>query len=214
MNKSRTASINTLLFDWDGTLFDSAVAGFVAFEKTFNDLGVSFSSAFYAANYSPNWYSMYEALSLPSDSWSKADELWLHHYGEQPPSLVEGARETILEIKKRGYRMGVVTSGTQRRVTREMNELGLDDVFALVLCNEHVTNKKPHPEGLETAMATLKSSNESCCYVGDAPEDIEMGKTAGIFTIGVVSAYPTSLRLREAQPDIHVDSISELLDYF
>jgi HAD superfamily hydrolase (TIGR01549 family) len=207
-------SINTLLFDWDGTLFDSAASGLAAFQRTFDDLGLVFTQEFYEINYSPNWYTMYEALQLPREDWTRADELWVEHYGEEPARMVEGAFETINELAHRGYRLGVVTSGSQRRVTREIKELGLTSTFQVLICNESITNKKPHPEGLEKAMLTLGSLPAACGYVGDAPEDIQMGKNARVLTIAVPSAYPTSKRLRDSDPDIHIESISELLSYF
>jgi HAD superfamily hydrolase (TIGR01549 family) len=206
--------INTLLFDWDGTLFDSATTGLQAFQRTFDDLGVPFTHEFYQTHYSPNWYSMYEALQLPREEWKRADELWLEHYGEQPARMVEAAHETIVELDRRGYRLGVVTSGSQKRVTREINELGLASTFQVLVCNENIVNKKPHPEGLEKAMASLKSPREGCGYVGDSPEDILMGRNASVLTVGVPSAYPTSKHLSAAGPDIHIKSISELLLHF
>ncbi|PYT04651.1 MAG: hypothetical protein DMF60_14655, partial [Acidobacteria bacterium] len=77
--KSLTGSITTLLFDWDGTLFDSATAGRIAFQKTFDDLGITFTQEFYDHHYSPNWYAMYEALNLAKERWQTADALWLQH---------------------------------------------------------------------------------------------------------------------------------------
>jgi HAD superfamily hydrolase (TIGR01509 family) len=211
---NRNARITTLLFDWDGTLFDSATSGFTAFQKTFDDLGIGFTREVYEACYSPNWYAMYETLSLPKEKWNAADELWLEHYGEEPPSLVDHAAETIDALRERGYRLGIVTSGTGRRVFREIAELGLSSIFEAVICNEHIVNKKPHPEGLEKAMQSLGCSKENCSYVGDAPEDVRMGKAAGLFTVGILSAYPTSRHLLAEQPDIHLDSIAELLLHF
>lgn len=206
--------ITALLFDWDGTLFDSASAGFLAFQKTFDDLGILFTADFYQAHYTPNWYAMYEALNLPTEKWKKADELWLEHYGEQPPKMVEGAATTIIELQSRGYRLGLVTSGTERRVTREIEQLGMSSVFESVICNEHIINKKPHPEGLEKAMHSLNSAPESCCYVGDAPQDVQMGKSARVLTVAVRSSYPTSRHLIKEQPDIHLESIAEMLLHF
>lgn len=206
--------ITTLLFDWDGTLFDSAPAGFLAFKKTFGDLGISFTHEFYEARYSPNWYAMYEALSLPKDKWITADELWLEHYGEQPPRLVDGAGATINELETRGYRFGIVTSGAHRRVARELEQLGLTSKFEAVICNEHIVNKKPHPEGLEKAMRLLASPPDACSYVGDAPEDVQMGKSARVLTVAVPSAYPTSKHLLNEHPDIHLESISDMLLHF
>jgi HAD superfamily hydrolase (TIGR01549 family) len=211
---SRTSSITTLLFDWDGTLFDSARAGWLAFQKTFDDLGVAFTREFYEAHYSPNWYAMYETLNVPKDKWKMADELWLEHYGEEPPKLVDGAYATLEELRARGYRLGIVTSGTERRVAREINQLGLSSQFEALICNEHIVNKKPHPEGLEKAMRQMASPPDLCSYVGDAPEDIRMGKNALVFTVGVPSAYPTSKRLLDEQPDLHLESISQLLPHF
>jgi HAD superfamily hydrolase (TIGR01509 family) len=211
---ARTSSITTLLFDWDGTLFDSAPAGWLAFQKTFYDLGIAFTEEFYETRYSPNWYAMYEALQLPKDKWKMADELWLEHYGEEPPKLVDGAGATLEELQARGYRLGIVTSGTERRVAREINLLGLSSRFEAVICNEHIVNKKPHPEGLEKAMSQMASPPDLCSYVGDAPEDIRMGKNALVFTVAVPSAYPTSKRLLDEQPDLHIESIAQLLLHF
>ncbi|HEX8772378.1 MAG TPA: HAD family hydrolase [Pyrinomonadaceae bacterium] len=209
-----TRPINTLLFDWDGTLNDSALAGFNAFQKSLDELGVPFTQAFYESNYSPNWYMMYESLRLPPEQWQRADDLWMHHYGEAPAQLVAGAHSTVIELQRRGYRLGIVTSGSQRRVTRELEEIGLSQVFQVVVCNEHIRNKKPHPEGLNEAMHRIASRPEECSYIGDAPEDIQMGKSAGVHTVAVRSTYPTSRNLLSIGPDICLDSISELLLHF
>ena len=209
-----TRSINTLLFDWDGTVVDSAQLGLTAFEQSFAALGVTFDQEIYRVVYSPNWYSVYEAMGLPKEKWQLADDLWIQHYGEQTAQPVPGAPETIRGLKERGYRLGVVSSGSACRVGREIRELALESFFETVVCNEQMENKKPHPEGLETAMRSLGCSTESTCYVGDSPEDIEMGKRARILTVGVRSAYPTSWKLKSHEPDILIESLSELLHHF
>ncbi|HEX8142960.1 MAG TPA: HAD family hydrolase [Pyrinomonadaceae bacterium] len=209
-----TRSIKTLLFDWDGTLNDSALTGFTAFQKSLDELGIPFTQEFYEANYSPNWYTMYETLGLARDEWQRADDLWIHHYGEAPVRLVEGAGATVTELHKRGYGLGIVTSGSHCRVARELDDIGLAGVFQVVVCNEHITNKKPHPEGLEQAMRRIGSRPEECSYIGDAPEDIQMGKSAGAQTVGVRSNYPTSRQLTSARPDIYLTDISELLLHY
>src|SRR5688572_20015184 len=209
-----TQSITTLLFDWDGTLVDSAQLGLTAFEQSFAALGVAFDHEVYREVYSPNWYLVYEALGLPKDKWERADELWSHHYGEQTAQLVEGAKQTIAELQQKGYRMGIVSSGNGGRVAREITNLGLEGVFEVIICHEQMENRKPHPEGLETARRLLRLSREESCYVGDSPEDIEMGKRAGLLTVGVRSAYPTNWKLEKWNPDIFIQSINELLKHF
>lgn len=212
LNSSR--AIKCLLFDWDGTLADSAHLGLAAFQKTFADLGVAFPETIYEATYSPNWYSTYEALGLPKEEWQKADELWIQHYGEQTAELIEGAAETLLDLHLKGYRLAVVSSGSESRICREIETSPLREVFEAVVCNEHIVNKKPHPEGLEMALERLHSAANESAYVGDAPEDIEMGKRAGVLTIGVRSSYPSSARLLNASPDIYLESVVELTKHF
>jgi HAD superfamily hydrolase (TIGR01549 family) len=207
-------SITDLFFDWDGTLVDSATTGRNAFTKTFDALGIEFTEEFYRANYSPNWYSMYSALGLSQDEWKRADELWLEYYKVEPVRMVDGAYDTLMAVADRGYKIGIVTSGTQSRVNREIVQLGLAALLSIVICNESVVHKKPHPEGLHHAMARTNARPEFCSYVGDAPEDIEMGRSAGVMTVGVRSSYPSSSRLDATKPDILIESISHLLLHF
>jgi len=211
--KSR-ANISTLLFDWDGTIVDSAQLGLNAYQKAFAELEVTFSLEIYEASYSPNWYLTYEALGLPKDKWARADHLWRFHYDHETPAIIEGAAETLVSMRARGHRLGVVTSGNVERVRREANQSGLIDLFEIFVCHEDITHRKPDPEGLQIALARLKSRPEECAYVGDAPEDIQMGKAAGILTVGVRSNYPSNARIWSLTPDIYVESLTELSDYF
>ena len=211
---SKTAGITTLLFDWDGTLVDSAQLGLVAYEKSFADLGVPFDHETYRTVYSPNWLAVYEGLGLAKEHWQRADELWTEYYGQQTAELIEGAGETVAELRRKGYQLGVVSSGNVSRVNREIRDLGLADVFEVVIGHENVSNRKPHPEGLDIAMQVLGSSREKTCYIGDTPEDIEMGKCAKVLTVGVRSSYPTSWKLESAQPDIYLESLAALANHF
>jgi len=212
--KDRISSISTLLFDWDGTIVDSAHLGLIAFEKTFAALGLPFPQPVYEKAYSPNWYTLYEAMGLPQEKWDDADRLWLKHYGEQTAAFIVGAENAIRHLERKGYQLGVVSSGSNTRLQREISHLGLAGAFQVVICNEDMQNKKPHPEGLHTAMRLLECGSECCCYVGDSPEDIEMGKSAGVMTVGVRSTYPTSWRVAEAQPDICLESLAGIINHF
>jgi HAD superfamily hydrolase (TIGR01549 family) len=209
-----TKSITTMLFDWDGTVVDSARLGLIAYEKAFAELGIAFDHDTYRTVYSPNWLTVYEGMGLPKEHWQRADELWTQHYDEQSAQLIEGAGETLALLRQNGYRMGIVSSGNDCRINREIEALGLAGFFEVVICHEQIKNRKPHPEGLEIAMRTLDCSQTEACYVGDTPEDIEMGKGAGMFTVGVRSAYPTSWKLKEQSPDIYIESFVELSNHF
>ena len=208
------SDVTTLIFDWDGTLVDSAHLGLLAFQKTFAELGHVFPIDIYESSYSPNWYTTYRALGLPEHLWKRADELWLQHYGEETAELILGVGDTLTTLHQAGYCLGVVTSGSESRVTREISVSVLHGLLDAVICNEHITNKKPHPEGLELALNRLNCKPHETAYVGDAPEDIEMGKRSNVLTVGVRSNYPSSSRLLAAEPDIYIESIAELTKHF
>jgi len=212
--RRRFKTINTILFDWDGTLLDSAQSAFLAFQKSFKDLGIVLNPETYERVYSPNWYGMYEALNLPEHLWAEADERWTRYYGHQLAPLVPGGGDALQALASRGYSLGVVTSGSRSRVLREIEGLGLSGSFCVVVCNEDVLQKKPHPEGLLLAMERLDRIPESCCYVGDSPVDMEMGKRAGVTTVGIISAYPNSKSLVSAEPDLCFESIGHFVQYF
>jgi beta-phosphoglucomutase-like phosphatase (HAD superfamily) len=202
--------IDTVLFDWDGTLIDSSQSSFVAFQKTFQDLGILVGSDQYQRIYSPDWRSMYQALELPPQKWEEADKLWIQYYGEGIPLMVDGGRSALEYLAERCC-LGVVTSGSRARVCREMNVLHLAGYFQTVVSGDDVRYGKPHPEGLQAAMKQICREPQTCCYVGDSPEDVEMGKRAGVWTIGIQSRYPGSGRLLSAKPDFCISSISQLL---
>lgn len=214
MMSRRTESISTILFDWDGTLVDSAQLGLVAYEKAFAALGVPFDHEAYRAVYSPNWLTVYEGLGLPKEHWQRADELWTQHYDEQSAKLIKGAGETVAEIRQKGYRLGVVSSGNAGRVNREIMELGMAGFFEVVICHEQIRNRKPHPEGIEIALQQLRVAATQTAYVGDSPEDIQMGKSANVTTVGVLSTYPTSWKLQSSEPDIYLESFADLTKHF
>jgi HAD superfamily hydrolase (TIGR01509 family) len=204
--------IDVILFDWDGTLIDTARQAFEAFVKQFRDLGVSVDPETYERIYSPNWYSMYEELGLPRERWEEADDRWLRHYAGATSGLVPGAQAALRELARRNYALAIVTSGNRARVLYEIDALGLNDTFRIVVCSDDVLNRKPDPEGLELAMRALQKDPEVCCYVGDSPDDIEMGRRAGVLTVGIPGRYPSSRKLREARPDRCFASLGQFLE--
>jgi HAD superfamily hydrolase (TIGR01509 family) len=202
--------IDAVLFDWDGTLVDSSQSSFIAFQKTFRDLGVSLESDQYERMYSPDWRSMYKALALSPQKWEEADKLWIRHYGQEIPSMVDGGRKALDKLAGRCC-LGLVTNGSRARVLREIRALDLAKYFQTVICGDDVQCRKPHPEGLQAAMKQICREPQECCYVGDSPEDVEMGQRAGVWTIGIESRYPGSDRLLSARPDFCIKSMEQLL---
>src|SRR6185369_8208699 len=101
---------------------------------------------------------------LPKELWQTADDLWIQHYGEQSARLIEGVGETLLSLRRKGYQLAVVSSGSRSRVCREIEQSVLSDVFAVIVCNDDIINKKPHPEGLERAIREMNVEPSQCVY--------------------------------------------------
>jgi phosphoglycolate phosphatase len=59
-------------------------------------------------------------------------------------------------------------------------------------------------------MRHMQMRAEDCIYVGDAPEDIEMARRAGVRSVGVFGPFPSARRIRAARPDLLLTSILDL----
>jgi HAD superfamily hydrolase (TIGR01509 family) len=203
--------IDTFFFDWDGTLNDSAQQSFEAFRKTFAALGIVLEREKYEQVYTPDWYTMFAQLGLSKERWADADELWMQFYDHNSARMMPGGREVLHKLEQKGYSTGIVSSGSRARIEREIEVFGLREVFQVVICGEDVVNKKPHPEGLVLAMERAKKNPNTCCYVGDCPQDVEMGRSAGMKTIGIRSRYPASRKLADARPDFCFRSLKQFM---
>jgi HAD superfamily hydrolase (TIGR01509 family) len=165
-----------------------------------------------ARYYSPNWHLVYRAARLPRGKWEEADRLWGAAYEKETPKLLPGARRAIQTLA-RDFVLGIVTSGNRRRVRRQLRKFELAQYFSTCVCCEDALKRKPHPEPLRMAMARLRAEPEECVYVGDAPEDVEMAKRAGVRAIGVLGPFPTAARIGAAKPEVLLDSVRDLNRY-
>lgn len=209
MAEKRNLPVEGVLFDWDGTLIDSYHADASAYLAMFREMGISWGIEELEKNYSPNWYQVYRAARLPRKRWEEADRVWRAQYAKHRPKLVSGARRVLARIG-RAHCLGLVTSGDRDRVTRQLREFRLTRVFAARVCSGDTVRKKPHPEPLRFALRQMKLEPSACVYVGDAPQDVEMARRAGVRAIGVLGPFPTEKRLRAARPEFLLESIEEL----
>lgn len=129
------------------------------------------------------------------------------------PKLLPGARR-VLETLERDFALGIVTSGDRRRVRRQLRDFQLAHYFSACVCSQDTLKKKPHPAPLELALRRLRAHPDECIFVGDAPEDVEMARRAGVHSVGVLGPFATAKRIRAAQPNALLSSIRELPRYF
>lgn len=201
--------IQAVLFDWDGTLLNSYRADSQAYLKMFRALGIDWGLEKLDRHYSPNWHRVYRAARIPRAQWDQADKIWGRYYRQQRAPLLPGARRVLQGLKRR-YRLGLVTSGNRVRVLRQLRGFGLYEWFAARVCMEDSPHRKPHPAPLQVALRRMKLPPEVCLYVGDAPEDVEMARRAGVRCAGILGPFPTHRRLRAARPFALLNSIRGL----
>jgi HAD superfamily hydrolase (TIGR01549 family) len=206
------SQIDAVLFDWDGTLVDSAEASFRCYESTFGSYGIAFDRDTYAATYSPNWHRTYTAVGLPPDRWDEADARWVEGYCRLEIPLLPGARDAIERLAAAGLAQAIVTSGDRTRVGGELERHGLAGYFPVMVCGSDGTAKKPHPEALLLALERLGVPPRRAVYVGDSPEDVEMAKNAGTWSIGVPGGFPNTAALERSRPDLLAGSLAEAVD--
>ena len=206
------SQIDAVLFDWDGTLVDSAEVSFRCFESVFGGYGIAFDRSTHAATYSPNWHRTYTAVGLPEDRWSEADGRWVESYLRETIPLIEGARDAVDRLVQAGLATALVTSGDRVRVERELAGHGLDRVFGVVVCGPDTANKKPHPEALLLALGRLDVPPGRAVYVGDSPEDVEMAHNAGVWSIGVPGGFPNVAALERSRPHLLAPSLAYAVD--
>jgi HAD superfamily hydrolase (TIGR01509 family) len=208
LSSSRGRSLRAVLFDWDGTLLDSAEAGLRCYERLFGAYGIAFDRDRFEATYSPDWYQTYERVGLPRAEWAGADRTWLQIYSAESCGLVEGAREALTLLEEESIPIALVTSGSRERVDRELERHDLAGRFRAVVCSEDVTRKKPHPEALHLGLRRLGVDPADAAYVGDSPEDVAMARAAGVFAVGVAGPFPTRKTLRASEPDYFAENLA------
>lgn len=209
---ARPSPLRAVLFDWDGTLVDSAELSYRCYVAVFERFGVPFDRAAFERTYSPDWYRTYRTLGLDECHWPEADRLWQTHYATDSAALLPGAAACLERLGRAGLALAVVTSGERERVEREQAALGLAGTFAVMVCGGETPHRKPHPEPLLVALERLGMPSAKSVYVGDSPEDVEMARAAGVFTIGIPGGFPNREALARSGPDLTVGGLAEAAD--
>jgi HAD superfamily hydrolase (TIGR01549 family) len=204
--------LRAVLFDWDGTLVDSAEKTFACYVKVFAAYGIAFDHDAFERTYSPDWYRTYEEIGLPREVWPEADARWLACYATAPSVLLPGARETLERLDQAGLLQGLVSSGDGSRVRREIEEHALSPFFGAVVCGGETACRKPHPEPLLLAISRLGVAAGATAYVGDSPEDVVMARAAGVVSVGVPGRFPNRKALADSSPDVLALSLVSIVD--
>lgn len=205
-------SPTTVVFDWDGTLLDSFEATRAASLSVFRHFGIVLDDEEYRRTYSPDWHRTYRELGIPEARWGEAGGIWNAEFRARSAGnrLLPGAEFALDALAAAGMRFGVVTTAERGRLDDDLDRLGLRRRFAATVAFEDCRRRKPHPEGLLTALAALGAAPEETLFVGDRPEDVAMGRRAGTRTAAAPSGFSSAAMLREARPDLLLARIGGL----
>ncbi|MFC7321924.1 pyrophosphatase PpaX [Halobacillus campisalis] len=207
-------SINTILFDLDGTLIDTNELIIASFTHTLGQ-------------YAERPYSREEILefigpplreSLSKVNPDRVDEMvatYREHNTKNHDEYVtayEGVVETVKTLKDQGYRLGIVTTKMRHTVEMGLALTGLDGVFETVVTLDDVHHAKPHPEPVIKALEALNGTAAQSLMVGDNTHDIEAGKNAGTKTAGVVWTVKGRQVLDDLNPDFMLQKMDDLIE--
>jgi len=205
-----------ILFDCDGTLVDSHAAIVDAMQQAFTDSGLTAPSS--AAVTEIIGLSLAEAVAqLAPDDEMHADiiALFRQRYtaGESTLKLYPKVKETLLDLRQRGYWLGIVTGKSRTGLLRVLQAFDLADLF-FVLRTADCCPSKPHPAMVLESMQELGVSPSRTTVVGDAIVDIRMAANAQVEAVGVSFGFPMQAELIQAGARAVVNDFTSLLEHF
>lgn len=190
-----------ILFDLDGTLLDSFSVHYEVYETMFAHFGIQITKEHFLNTYSPNWYETYRAMGLPEEYWDAANSYWVEEAEKRTPELLPGVFETLTQLHKH-FTLGLVTSGTKRRVLKDIERTGISFFFKAIVTGDDIAAPKPAPESLELALRMLGMRANEVTYVGDAHADYMMAKAAGVYFLGISSSF-ANLNSNSSDYELH-----------
>lgn len=118
---------------------------------------------------------------------------------------------TLMELLKRGIKLGVVTDAPRIQAWTRLAQVGLHNFFDVVITFDDTGETKPSPKPFILALEKLNVKPEESIMVGDWPErDILGGAKIGMKT--VFARYGDVFGTKDSGADYEIDDISELLE--
>jgi pyrophosphatase PpaX len=218
-NSAPTESIRAVLFDWDGTLVDSAVPMLLSYRYAYRKhLGILFPKddaefrmivPMRLAEGAAKYGGEHAADVVTAYNW------FYEHEGYKSGRAFPGVEETLAELRRRGYLLGVASNKSRGRIDSDINYLGLEGLVDEFATSEDTVQRKPDPAPLLKVAEKLGVDPALCAYVGDYSGDIIAAKAAGMVSVAVTwgGMFPVETLLAEA-PDYVIHKFEELLDIF
>jgi putative hydrolase of the HAD superfamily len=138
------------------------------------------------------------------------------YIGESPFDAVPQAEETLVELKQKGFKLGIVTNTTiarEKDVRRTLQQLGLESYFDFIVTSVDAGCEKPDRRIFSIALQALGIKADEAVMVGDRiAKDIVGGNRIGMMTILFKwnQHYPDTVTKQEEQPTFKIRHLKEL----
>ena len=203
-----------IVFDWDGTLMDSAAAIVRAIVASCRDLDLpepAEDRARYVIGLGLGDALRHAVPELSESDYPRMVERYRHHYlsSDHELTLFPGVVETLSWLSEQGRMLGVATGKSRAGLNRALGHCGLTACFHSTRCADECFSK-PHPAMLEQIMDELGVERDRTLMVGDTTHDLLMARNAGVASLAVSFGAHRAEVLRAEAPLACVETPSEL----
>ena len=186
---NHTRQFDLIVFDWDGTLYDSTALIARCIQAACADVGVPVPSdrdASYVIGMGLIDALQHAAPALPRERYAELGARYRHHYfaREHEIAFFDGALAMLQALRTRGHRLGVATGKSRAGLDRALNTSALVGLFDATRTADE-TASKPDPRMLHELMRELGVAPARTLMIGDTTHDLLLAANAGTESIGV-----------------------------
>ena len=208
-------TITTLLFDFDGTVFDT-VEGITksiqyALRKHGRDAELEELRCFAGPPLVDKFMEVYEVSKEEAEQLVTDFRERYVPIGVYESSPFPGIRELLEAVRAAGKKTAIATSKPQALAELLLQRAGLRDLFDVVVGSGGGVNNDAKWQIVTRAMELCESKPEDCVLVGDTKYDVEGAKKCGIPCIGVRWGYAAEGELEAAGTAAIVETPGEVL---
>ena len=186
---NRPQQFDLIVFDWDGTLFDSTALIVRCIQNACADLGVEVPSrerAAYVIGLGLQDALRHAVPELPEQRYGELGLRYRHHYvsSQHELSLFEGTLEMLRDLKARHHWLGVATGKGRRGLDDALAHADLVGMFDGTRTADE-TVSKPHPRMLLELIDAFGVRAERTLMIGDTTHDLQLAANAGTHSVAV-----------------------------
>ena len=208
-----TNKIESILFDFDGTLLDTNELIIQTFLTVLNRHDPErFTREDVSHFIGPSLQDTFDSIDASkTEQWIDEYREWNFAHHDEYAAPFERVNDVLFALRDRGIRMAIVSTKRSDMIEKGLRLLEARGVFDEVVGLDHVTHAKPHPEPLERAMKAIDAKPETTLMVGDNYHDIEGGHNAGVRTAAVAWSLKGEDFLQTFHPTYMLQSMDDLL---